>query len=561
MNKDSIFNVENIRECEDYVLSIQFSLDKAVAMDDTKVIHRYFDLLCKRSEAVRILAVNRITRINQGKYTAGVDGIKTPRDSKEAMLFRKRLLSEIDIEKPPDLIKRVYIPKSKGNMRPLGIPTIADRVIQEIYRIALSPITEYHFHDNSYGFRPYRSCQDAQAHLFLKLSRNNCPKYVLEGDIKGCFDNINHNHILNTLSDWQVPEWAMLNISKILKSGIMEDDKIYDNVRGTPQGGVISPMLANVALTTLDFHCLQYNDYGNNPIVRYADDFVIVCKSEKQAKEIKEDITYHLKKVVSLELSDEKTKITHINKGFNFLGFNFRKHKPKGIRKYQNPNRVLLIMPEKEKVYELLYEIKKELKKSQNLSQEEVIDLLNPKLRGFGYYYRHVCSKKTYTKIDYHVWVKLLKWATRKHSGKNKQWVLNNLFHNFNNQTYHFRDDKSDKSIFSMKGIEINRFVKMKQNHRVYDNNDKVQSYWQKRITMNAYNVVSSKRRRSIFNRQNGKCAFCHKFITADEIVDNQIELDHIQPISKGGTNRLCNLRLVHADCHKEIHKGKEILS
>ena len=178
---------------------MQQRLDKAVADNDKKGIRETFDLLTKRSSAVKELATWRITQRNAGKYTAGIDDIALPKGlTREAQKqFRIQIMNEIDIHKPPDAIKRVFIPKANGSKRPLGIPTIKDRTIQEILRIGIEPIAEYYFNDNSYGFRPKRSCQDAMMHIHLKLCRMNSPTYVIEGDIKGRFDNINHNHIVN----------------------------------------------------------------------------------------------------------------------------------------------------------------------------------------------------------------------------------------------------------------------------------------------------------------------------------------------------------------------------
>ena len=258
---DDIFSASNIRRCEARVFSLQTKLDKAVANDDTKSIRETFNLLAKNSKAVKVLAVWRITQHNQGKYTAGIDGISIPRGDKDLQhKIRLDLLNDIDIVRKPDPIKRAFIPKPNGKKRPLGIPTMRDRINQEILRIAVEPIAEYHFSNNSWGFRPKRSCHDAIEQLFKKLSLRTSYRYILEGDIKGCFDNIDHNHIINTLLDWKVPKWATELTMKMLKTGIFHNGELYDSETGTPQGGVISPLLANVALTSLDNFCLQ--QYG-----------------------------------------------------------------------------------------------------------------------------------------------------------------------------------------------------------------------------------------------------------------------------------------------------------
>ncbi|MDE0467322.1 MAG: group II intron reverse transcriptase/maturase [Candidatus Poribacteria bacterium] len=569
---DDIFGIDNIRNCEEYVLSIQRRLDKAVADDDTKGIRETFDLLAKRSMAVKILAIKRITSDNKGKYTAGVDGIAMPKDDRQLQnQMRLKLLDKIDIMKKPNEIKRIYIPKPNGKKRPLGIPTLIDRIIQDILRTALEPIVEYHFSKNSYGFRPKKSCQDAQAHLFKKLGRTTSPKYVVEGDIKGCFDNINHEHIINTLLEWQVPIWATEVIMKMLKSDIFHNGEVYDNDTGTPQGGVISPLLANVALTTLDNFCEER--YGNkqwknkntgfyvvNPIIRYADDFIIVSKSELEAKEIKREIAKHLSDKVGLTLSVEKTKITHIKHGFNFLGFNFRKYKPKGktrtpIKKSKKSDYVMLIAPEKDKVKNLLRSIKDVLDKNKSATQKAIIHILNPKLRGWGMYYRFVSSKKAFAKIDHEVWLKTFWWAKRRHPNKSKGWVIRKYFSGkVKNRKAVFKDTISNYDIFTLAYIPIKRHVLVNGNMRVYDQNPHTIEYWRKREYTNAFKQIESVRIEKLYKRQNGICDYCNKPITTTDIKEREIHIHHMKPRSFGGNESYSNLKLLHSECHRELH-------
>ena len=561
LNTLHLFKTPNIKACYDYVLETQKNLDGMVESNDINGIHRLFDLLTRRSEAVKILAVNKVTRINTGKHTAGTDGVKTPR-GKEGDNFRLNLLSEIDISQKPNPIRRVMIPKRNGGQRPLGIPTISDRIVQEIIRIGLEPIVEYHFDDNSYGFRPKRSCQDAMVHLHKKLARKNAFRYVIEGDIKGCFDNISHDHILNELSNWHTPNWCIEIIAKILKSGIFIDGEIKDNETGTPQGGVISPLLANVALTTLDKHCHNFTGgkaYNPNPIVRYADDFIIVCKSEQEAMERKQSITEHLANKTDLNLSDEKSKITHIYNGFDFLGFNFRKYRP--TEKYEdlknNPlgEHKLLIRPKKENVLDVLYKIKLILKECRHETADVLIRRLNPILMGWCMYYRFCSSKQTFSKVDYQLILKLIRWTRKKHPQRKRKWIVHKYFiRKADRRSLTFSDRETGTNLFSLTSIPIVRFIKVRANYRVYENSEKSIVYWQKRDYVNSLIRITSEGFSRLYRQQKGLCSYCKGHISADEITDRKLHTHHVIPLAEGGSNKLNNLRLMHAECHKEMH-------
>jgi RNA-directed DNA polymerase len=566
---EDTFSASNIRHCETRVFSLQMKLDKAVANNDIKGIRESFNNLAKGSNASKVLAVWRITQRNTGKYTAGIDGISMPKGDRDLQdELRHKLLVEIDISRKPDAIRRVYIPKSNGKKRPLGIPTIRDRISQEILRIAIEPIAEYHFSNNSWGFRPKRSCQDAVQQLFKKLSRAISYRYIVEGDIKGCFDNIDHRHIINTLSDWKVPKWATELTRKMLKSGIFFKGELYDSDTGTPQGGVISPLLANVALTSLDNFCLQQYGYTrgdsgyprqNNPIVRYADDFVIVCKSKRMAEQVKVEITEHLANEIGLELSEEKTSITHITKGFNFLGFNIRKYpdphskkKPKSERKWSEYK--LLIKPQKEKVVEFLRNCKEVLNENKVAKQTSIIALLNPKLKGWGMFYRHVVSKDTFSKVNHEIWIKLYFWSKRRHPQKTKSWIVQKYFSRVNNVKSVFRDSETGNFLFNINQLTIKRFVMVNGTHRVYNNNPETLLYWKKREYTNAYDQINSVKVRRLYKRQNGKCSYCNEPIKEEQIQKTELHVHHLLPQSFGGTESYSNLKLLHQECHTELH-------
>lgn len=562
---DDIFSASNIRRCEARVFSLQTKLDKAVANNDIPSIRETFNLLAKNSKAVRVLAVYRITIRNQGKYTAGIDGISIPREDRGLQHdIRLKLLNEIDIVRKPDPIRRVFIPKSNGKKRPLGIPTMKDRINQEILRIAIEPIAEYHFSSNSWGFRPKRSCHDAIEQLFKKLSRTTGFRYILEGDIKGCFDNIDHNHITNTLLNWKVPKWATELTMKMLKSGIFHNGELYDSETGTPQGGVISPLLANVALTSLDNFCLDR--YGRNlpsmqtnPIVRYADDFVIVCKSKRMAKQVKAEISEHLTNKIGLTLSEEKTSITHITKGFDFLGFNIRKYPKQNAKKKSKTDRewsdyTLLIKPQKEKVVEFLRGCKEVLDNNKTAKQESIINILNQKLRGWAMFYRHAVSKGTFDKVDHEIWTKLYFWSKRRHPKKSKDWVMRKYFSRVGNFKDTFKDRDTGLYIYRTVLIPIKRFIILNRKYRVYDKSAETQEYWNKREYTNAFNQIYSVKMSRLYKRQQGKCSYCKELMTKEQVANQELHAHHMLPRSLGGIEDYSNLRLLHNECHRELH-------
>ena len=555
----NIFNAENIRNCEHYVFSMQQRLDKAVATNNVKRIQHIFDLLTKRSQAVKILAVHHVASLNQGKNTAGVDGIALPKgDKPKANAMKLKLLKDIDVNAEPDNIRRVYIPKANGKKRPLGIPTIKDRINQEILRITVEPIAEYHFHDNSFGFRPKRSCHDAIGLIFNKLNNKYRPRYIIEGDIKGCFDNISHEHIVNTLKSWKVPSFATRLLKAFLKAKVFHNGEIFDNETGTPQGGIISPLLANIALTSLDNFVDKHHSWvsGPNkviPLVRYADDFIIVCKSKTIAINIKQSIKIHLS-TIGLTLSDEKTNITHIYDGLDFLGFNIRKYKKTHKKSNEPSDYVLLIKPQQENVEKVLNGCKEIFDNNKASIQSGLIYQLNPKLQGWANYYRYVVSSTIFGKIDHINWFRTYNWAKRKHPGKSSHWIIRKYYsRKENKRTTQFTDSLNNNRLILMCDIfSKKRFIKVKNKMRVYSALNA--EYWRNREYHNTFNSLFVRKLRELFSRQQGTCPYCQEQIIERNVVNSEIHAHHMLPRSFGGTDRYSNLRLLHKECHIELH-------
>lgn len=355
----------------------------------------------------KLLAIKRVTQ-NSGKRTPGVDGIvwKTDNQKINAIYNLKRK----GYQAQP--LRRIYIPKKNGKLRPLGIPTKTDRAQQALHLLGLLPIAEILADENSYGFRPKRSTHDAIAQCFTLLSRGFSPQWVLEGDIKACFDKISHDWIeRNVMMDKNV-------LKQWLKAGYMEKEIFNPTEEGTPQGGIASPTLANIALDGLEKIILEISKKGDQiHFVRYADDFICTARSKEILENKVQPAIINFLKERGLTLSLEKTKITHINNGFDFLGFN--------IRKYENK---LLIKPSKSSVKKFTESLKETIQKIGNVSTTALIANLNSKIRGWTNYYRGCVAKEIFSDIDKIIFDTIWRMLKRKHTNKNASWIRRKYF-------------------------------------------------------------------------------------------------------------------------------------
>ncbi len=414
-NNSEAWNQLPWKKCQKVVMRLQRRIVKAVQQGRWGKVKTLQHLLT-RSFSGKALAVKRVTE-NQGKNTAGVDRqIWSTCNTKFQGI---KLLKQRGYKPSP--LKRIYISKSNGKRRPLGIPTIKDRAMQALYLFALEPIAETISDRHSYGFRPKRSCADATVACHLLLASRNQLQWILEGDIKGCFDNINH-------------EWLMKHIpmeKKILhswlKAGFLESKTLYSTTAGTPQGSIISPILANLALNGLEKSLeSQFGKLGSKRrskirsgvnVIRYADDFIISgITREVLENEVKPLVSSFLQER-GLILSEEKTKITSITTGFDFLGCNVRRY-----------NKKLIIKPSKESIKKLLNKARTLIKANIANPQAVLIKLLNSLLRGWGNYYSHVCAKRAFNKIDHEIMCALWKWAKKRHPRKGLRWIKNRYF-------------------------------------------------------------------------------------------------------------------------------------
>lgn len=398
--------------------------------------------LLTHSYSAKLLAVRTVTQ-NRGKRTPGIDG-ELWTSTKDKMLAA---LSLSDKQYQAQPLKRIYIPKhGKDTKRPLSIPTMYDRAMQALYALDLQPVAETLADSRSFGFRLFRSAQDASQYLFVCLRHKTGAEWILEGDIKGCFDNISHQWLKeNVLIDSSI-------LNQFLKSGYLYEQTLFPTDQGTPQGGIISPILANLALDGMEKVIMQRYPKMKVHFVRYADDFVVTAPTMEIAEELKSLISGFLVER-GLTLSESKTKITHINEGFDFLGYNIRKYKG-----------VLLMKPSKESVKNITRKTGELLRRAAAWNQEQVIQILNPVIIGWTNYHRHIASKETFDRMNYIIWNQLWQWAKRRHPDKGHKWISQRYWSRVGSRNWIFCTDKQRLRMFSETPIRRHFMIKLEMN-------------------------------------------------------------------------------------------------
>ncbi len=532
------------KRIERHVLRLQRQLAHAVEQNNRKVI-RHFKWLIRTSHHVKLLAIRHVTQENQGRHTAGVDG-KTYTTPSE----RKELAEIINLRSRPLPVRRVYIKKKNGKLRPLGIPTTHDRVCQAIHKMAMEPEWDMQFSPNTYGFRPNRSTWDAISQVFQILCKRNSAQWIIEGDIKAFFDNVDHDKLLVKLA----PE-DRVSVRRMLKASVVDPEiGLMPSTRGTPQGGLLSPLLAVIALHGMEEELrlkawkMGFGNSRANPginIVSYADDFVVTCKTKEQAEQFVPVISEWLAENVGVELSVEKTRITHIDDGFNFLGFH--------VRKYDGQ---LLIKPSKDSKLAVLRKIKGVLDSNKSVKTSKVIRLLNPIIRGWGNYYSSQVSKKAFSYCDHRINQMLLKWARRRHPHKSAKWIHRRYFPQRGNRHWVFSD--RHQTLATMADIGIIRHIKI-QGHRSphRPSDDEYFENRREQLMLKRMNGFQ----KSVVRRTNGRCPLCGCKISAEHLRrwqtngENNVQFVRMIPERLGGQYTIENVRVTHRWCYDRYHQ------
>jgi len=521
---------------ETAVKRLQGRIYRAAAAGNRRQVKNLQKLLVRSTSAKR-LAVRRVTQQNAGRNTPGIDGVvcKTPEG-------RMRLVNDLSLKGYRPLpVRRVHIPKSDGRRRPLGIPTIRDRAMQMLVKLALEPEWETRFEANSYGFRPGRCTMDAIVALHATLAPAGASGWMLDADISGCFDNIGHGPLLARLPVFTT------TLRRWLKAGTVELGTWTPTPAGAPQGAPLSPLLANVALDGMErlFGAEDAQGRYVRPskrrgldrgvgLIRYADDLVATAPTRDILLTHVVPVLNRFLDECGLRLSEAKTRIVHVEDGIDFLGFTVRRYRGK-----------VLTRPQKAKVVRHLRAIGDYLRRHRQAGPSQVIAELAPLIRGWTAYYRHGASKHAFHSADHHLQAKLWRWAKRRHPTKPAAWVRSRYF----DHGWNLVDGKA--KLARHDEVAIVRHAKVQGKRSPLDPDD--QAYWEARRRRRLEETMRSRKRAVLLRQQDYRCAMCGTWFDPDEDI-SLIEAHHDIPRHRGGTDRMDNLQLAHRWCHKAHH-------
>jgi RNA-directed DNA polymerase len=553
--KDGVVDWDAIdwRLCEDNVRRLRQRIFTATREGDLAKV-RNLQKLMLRSWSNTLVSVRRATQRNTGRKTAGIDGqvaLTSPARMELAVRVHRSIRSW-----RPRAVKRVYIPKAsnRAKLRPLGIPVIADRCHQGRVRNALEPEWEARFEPRSYGFRPGRSCQDAIQAIYVTCRGPRAKRvWALDADLASAFDKIDHDRLSDALGSFPARDM----IRDWLEAGVFEAGKGFaPTEEGTPQGGVISPLLLNVALHGLEQAAgVRYAPTGDTKagspvVIRYADDLVALCHSQQQAWQVKARLAKWLAPR-GLVFNEDKTTVVHLNRGFDFLGSNVRRY----------PNGKLLIKPSKAAIRRVRRRLADEMRNLRGSNAVAVLATIIPIVRGWAAYYRGVVSKEVFTALDDHMWKLTYKWANHSHPNKPKSWIINRYYGQFN-------PARQDRWVFGHRdsGAYLPKFAwtKIVRHYMVpgtaSPDDPALAQYWANRRRRNKPPLDRGTLR--LLRAQNGRCPLCGDHLLHVDQEPNsprewelwltgaQKALTRHSLVVHGRQSTSDDIRLVHASCH-----------